>query len=82
MQKDYGLGGIFKAIMRSVAPQLKQGLAYVGKGALKTGLESLGDAAAGGHLKSSLKRRARQNLNKIFNTKVPIKGKPLKRRLV
>ena len=31
MQKSYGLGGIFKGIMRSVAPKLKQGLAYVEK---------------------------------------------------
>ena len=71
MQKGYGLGGIFKGIMRNVAPKLKQGLAYVGNRALKTGLESLGDVAAGGDLNSSLKRRARQNLDEIFNTKVP-----------
>ena len=61
--------------MRSVVPKLKQSLAYVGKQALKTGLESLKDVAAGGDLKSSLKRRARQNLDEIFNTKVSIKRK-------
>ena len=43
MQKGYGLGGTFKGIMRSVAPKLKQGLAYVRKQALKTCLQSLGD---------------------------------------
>ena len=75
MQKGYGLGGIFKGIMRSVVPKLRQGLAYVGKRALKTDLESLRDVAAGGDIKSSLKRRARQNLDEIFNTKVPIKRK-------
>ena len=38
MQKGCGLRGIFKGIiMRSVAPKLKQGLAYVGNRALKTG---------------------------------------------
>ena len=47
MQKGYGLGGIFKCIMRSEALKLKQGLAYVGKTAWKTGLESLEDVAAG-----------------------------------
>ena len=66
MQKGYGLGGIFKGIMRSVAPKLKQGLAYVGKRALKTGLENLGDVAVGGDLNSSLKKRARQNLGENF----------------
>ena len=75
MQKGYGLGGIFKGIMRSVVLKLRQGLAYVGKQALKTDLESLRDVAAGGDIKSSLKRRARQNLDEIFNTKVPIKRK-------
>ena len=75
MQKGYGLGGIFKGIMRSVVPKLRQGLAYVGKRALKIDLESLRDVAAGGDIKSSLKRRARQNLDEIFNTKVPIKRK-------
>ena len=47
MQNGYGLGDIFKGIMRSVAPKLKQSLAYVGKRALKTGLESLRDVAVG-----------------------------------
>ena len=66
MQNGYGLGDIFKGIMRSVAPKLKQSLAYVGKRALKTGLESLRDVAVGGDLKSSLKKRARQNLGENF----------------
>ena len=75
MQKGYGLGGTFKGKMRSVAPKLKQGLAYVGKRALKSGLESLGDVAVREDLKLSLKKRARQNLGEIFDTKVPIKKK-------
>ena len=81
MQKGYGLGGIFKCIMRSVATKLKQGFPYVRKRALKTGLESLGDVAAGGNLKSSLKRRARRNLDEIFNTKVPIKRKVAEKKI-
>ena len=81
MQNGYGLGGVFKGIMRSVAPKLKQGFAYVGKRALKTGLEGLGDVAAGGDLKSSLKRRARHNLDEIFNTKVPIKRKVTEKKM-
>ena len=58
--------------MRGVAPKLKQGLVNVGKRSLKTGFESLGDVAAGGDLKSSLKMRARQNLGEIFKTKLPL----------
>ena len=73
VQKGYVLGGIFKGFMRGVAPKLKQGLVNVGKRSLKTGFESLGDVAAGGDLKSSLKMRARQNLDEIFKTKLPLK---------
>ena len=75
IQKGYGLGGTFKGIMRSVAPKLKQGLAYDGKKALKTSLESLGDVAAGGDLNSSLKRIAPQN------TKIPIKTKVIEKKV-
>ena len=81
MQKGYRLGGIFKGIMRSIDPKLKQGLAYVGKRALKIGLESLGDVAAGRDLKSSLKRRARQKPGEIFNMKVPIKTKVTEKKI-
>ena len=75
IQEGYGLGGIFKGIMRSVAPKLKQGLAYDGKRALKTSLESLGDVAAGRDLNSSLKKIAPQN------TKLPIKRKVIEKKI-
>ena len=81
MQKGYGLGGIFKRIMRGVAQKLKQGLAYVGKRALKTNLESLGDVTAGGDLKSLLKRRVQQNLDKIYNKKLPLKRKVTEKKI-
>ena len=81
MQKGYVLGGIFKGIMRNVAPKLKQSLAYVGKRALKTGLKCLEDVATREDLKSLLKRRARQKLDEIFNTKLPIKGKVTEKKI-
>ena len=68
--------------MRSVATNLKQVIAYVGKQALTTGLQSLGDVTSGENLKSSLKWRAQENLQKIFNMKVPIKRKVTEIRLV
>ena len=67
--------------MRSVAPKLKQSLAYVGKRALKIGLKCLEDVATGEDLKSLLKRRARQKLDEIFNTKLPIKGKVTEKKI-
>ena len=45
IQRGYGLGGFFKGIARSFAPVLKRGLVNVGKKALRTGVEVLGDVA-------------------------------------
>ena len=81
MQKGYRLGGIFKGIIRSIDPKLKQGLAYAGMRALKTGLESLGDVAAWRDIKSSLNGRARQKCGEIFNMKVPIKTKVTEKKI-
>ena len=74
MQRGYGLGGIFKGFLRTIAPKVKQGFKEIGKTALKTGLETLGDVVNGGNLKSSLKRRAEQNLRNIIESKKPLKA--------
>lgn len=74
MQKGYGLGGLFKGFMRTIAPKVKQGFKEIGKTALKTGLETLGDVVNGGNLKSSLKRRAEQNLRDMITSKKPLKA--------
>ena len=66
MQRGYGLGGLFKGLMRSVTPHIKQGLKSVGKKALKTGLEVISDISQGGNLKQSLKRRAIQNAKELI----------------
>ena len=77
MQKGYVLGGIFKGIMRSVAPKLKQSLAYVGKRALKIGLKCLEDVATGEDLKSLLKRPIK---GKVTEKKISIKRTAKKKR--
>ena len=73
MQKGYGLGGIFKGFLRTIAPKGNQGIKEIGKTALKTGLDTSGDVAKGGKLKSSLKRRAEQNLRDMIVVKKPLK---------
>ena len=54
MQRGYGLGGMFRGLMRAVTPHLKQGLKQVGKRALQTGLQVMSDVSEGKNLKSSL----------------------------
>ena len=69
MQRGYGLGGLFRGLVRAVAPSIKQGLKNVGKRALKTGLEVLTDVSQGNNIKSSLNKRSIQNLNELFTPK-------------
>lgn len=61
MQRGYGLGGIFRGFARALAPKIKQGLKHVGKRALKTGIEVLGDVVQGENIKTALKRRSKSN---------------------
>ena len=65
-QRGYGLGGFFKGLARSFAPVLKQGLARVGKKALKTGVQVFQDVSQGKSVKESIKRRGKQNINEMF----------------
>ena len=70
LQKGYGLGGLFKGLVRTLAPALKQGLISVGKRALQTGTEVLNDYVQGGDLKTSIKRRAKQNVNDLIRSTI------------
>ena len=70
LQKGYGLGGLFKGLVRTLAPALKQGLISVGKRALQTGTEVLNDYVQGGDLKTSIKRRAKQNVNDMIHSTI------------
>jgi len=75
-QRGYGLGGFFKGLARSFAPVLKQGLAKVGKKALKTGVQVFQDVSQGKSVKESIKRRGKQNINEMFtDIRGEIKGK-------
>ena len=66
MQRGYGLGGLFRGLMRAVTPHIKQGLKQVGKRALQTGLQVMSDVSEGKNLKSSLKERALENATEFI----------------
>jgi hypothetical protein len=67
MQRGYGLGGIFKGLIRAVAPHVKSQLKNVGKQVLKTGLEVIGDVTEGGNIKTAVKRRSKENFLEYIN---------------
>ena len=73
MQRGYGLGGLFKGLMRVVTPHIKQGLKQVGRKALKTGLQVVADVSEGKNLKNSLKRRAEENVKDFLQSQPPNK---------
>ena len=78
LQKGYGLGGLFKGLVRTLAPALKRGLISVGKRALQTGTEVLNDYVQGGDLKTSIKRRAKQNVNDMIRSTILNKSANIK----
>ena len=57
LQRGYGHGSIFKSVVRSVMPSLKE----IGKSALTTGLEVLQDVAKGENIKTAAKKRLKEN---------------------
>ena len=57
LQREYGLGSIFKSVARSVMPSLKE----IGKSALTNGLEVLQDVAKGENIESAAKKCLKEN---------------------
>ena len=57
LQRGYGLGSIFKSVARSIMPSLQE----IGKSALTTGLKVLQDVTKGENIKTSAKKRLKEN---------------------
>src|SRR5678816_4282506 len=57
LQRGYGLGGFFSKLWRSAMPLFRRGGEYIGKKAIRTGMHTLQDIAAGANPRESLKRR-------------------------
>ena len=59
-QVGYGLGGLFRSLARAVIPLAKSGAKALGKIALNTGANVLGDVISGKSVKESAKSRVNQ----------------------
>src|SRR5678816_2282087 len=57
LQRGYGVSGFFARLLRGAMPLLKRSGTYIGKKAVKAGIETLHDIATGEDAKLSLKRR-------------------------
>ncbi|KAI8503792.1 hypothetical protein Bbelb_187630 [Branchiostoma belcheri] len=60
MQRGYGLGGIFRGLLRSAVPLLKRGAKSVGRHALRSGIDFAQDILNGQDAKRSAKRRGKE----------------------
>ncbi|KAI8511959.1 hypothetical protein Bbelb_110590 [Branchiostoma belcheri] len=60
MQRGYGLGGIFRGLLRSAVPLLKRGAKSVGRHALRSGIDFAQDVLNGRDVKRSAKRRGKE----------------------
>ena len=69
-QQGYGLGGLFKSLARAAMPMVKSGAKALGKIALNTGANLLGDAVSGKNLKEAAKARGKEAANVAKNRAV------------
>ena len=82
-QRGDGLGSIFGGLIRAAAPLLKRGAKTLGRQALKTGLNIVGDVAEGKNFKQSAKSRLKSTgqalLQKAVRNVGPPGERPIKR---
>jgi hypothetical protein len=62
-QVGFGMGGLFKSLIRAVMPMVKSGAKTLGKIALNTGANVLGDVLSGQNVKKAARSRINESAN-------------------
>ena len=78
-QRGYGIGCVFKALTRTFAPVVKNGLLSLGKQALQNGVQVLDEVSRGKDMKAAIKRRAVESAKKMGKKRIsraPAKKNP------
>ena len=66
LQRGYGFGGLFRGLLKSIAPMAKRGLLSVGKAALNAGARALEDVRDNNaSVKDAFKRQAVDTFNPV-----------------
>lgn len=84
-QRGHGLGSILGGLFKAAAPLLKKGATFLGKEALKTGLNVASDALQGENVGQAIQKRAKQSGREILSRAMgppgerPIKGRGRKK---
>ena len=61
-QMGFGLGGLFRSVARAIMPMLRSGAKDLGKIALHTGTNMIGDIASGRSMEETVKCRGKEAL--------------------
>jgi hypothetical protein len=64
-QQGHGLGSFFSGLFRMAAPLILKGAKAIGKQALKSGVQVIGDVATGHNFKQSTKRRMEEGIGNL-----------------
>lgn len=82
-QRGRGIGNILGGLARMVVPILKRGGRTLLKEGLRTGMDIIGDVAAGRNIKASAKSRSKQSVNRLMNqARDTLNSPPGKRQVV
>jgi hypothetical protein len=66
VQRGRGLGGMFRGLLRTVAPHLKRGLAHVGKRAVMAGVNALNDMSENNtSFKDAMKKQVKNEVKAL-----------------
>jgi hypothetical protein len=66
MQRGHGLGQIFGGLFRQAMPMLKRGLSYLGRQAVKTGAQVIGDVIDGQSFGAAAKSRVLDSIKETL----------------
>jgi len=79
-QKGHGLGNIFKGVVRSAMPVIKEGAKQVGKKALKAGIQMLSDAYLSRPVPKKKKKTPRRSTKKSPRLMLAVRPHPPSRK--
>lgn len=69
LQRGYGIGGLFRGLIRSATPLLKKGLLAAGKKALTAGANALGDVQENNEtFRNAIEKQVRAALQNPINS--------------
>jgi hypothetical protein len=75
-QRGHGLGSIFGGLFKAAMPLLKKGAKTLGRGALKTGLNIVGDVVQGRNIKQAAESQLKSIGQNLFQKAVDTVGPP------